>query len=52
MQAFWSSEDTDVLIPIIGEYLNQGNATATQIRVWQSEKGELKRSNFVYTPGD
>lgn len=48
VQAFWSAEDTDVLIPMIAAYLNQDSAVATQIRVWRIEDGELKRSNFVY----
>jgi hypothetical protein len=51
VQAFWSGEAGDFLIPMLAAHLNATNAKAAQIRRWTIEKGALEMMKLVYPNG-
>jgi len=51
VQAFWSSEAGDFLIPMLAAHLNAANAKAVQLCVWMIEKGVLEMTKLVYPDG-
>ena len=53
VQAFWSSEAADHLIPMVAAYLNTKDKRAVQFRVWVIGKdGALEMSKLVYPEGE
>ena len=51
VQAFWSGEAADFLIPMMAAHLNAASANAVQIRVWTIQNGVLEMTKLVYPDG-
>ena len=48
VQAFWSSDAADLVLPMLAQHLNAVDGRAVQFRVWKiGEKGELEMSPYV-----
>jgi len=51
VQAFWSGEAADFLIPMMAAHLNAASANAVQTRVWTMQNGVLEMTKLVYPDG-
>ena len=52
VQAFWSSDAADLLIPMLAQHLNIVDGRTVQFRVWMiGEKGALEMTKLVYPEG-
>ena len=53
VQAFWSSDAADLLIPMLAQHLNTLDVRTVQFRVWMiGEKGELEMTKLMYPEGE
>ena len=53
VQAFWSSDAADLVVPMLAAHLNAVDTRAVQFRVWMiDEKGELAMTKLVNPEGE